>query len=145
MLLLESLQKHATTRLKLKNVPRSFAAAGEFSTDPTPSLMMPPSSSSSEETCPEPDGSACCYWNGYGSSATTRLKLTADAASIASSASAFASSHLLIIWLDRALKVRTACLRGTRWAVDLRLGGLIVPNIIRTEPPGLQRGKSSIS
>ena len=23
---------------------------------------------------PEPGGSACCYWNGYGSSATTRLK-----------------------------------------------------------------------
>ena len=23
---------------------------------------------------PEPGGSACCYWNGYGSNATTRLK-----------------------------------------------------------------------
>ena len=34
--------------------------------------------SSSGEVCPvtcrEPGGSACCHWNGYGTSATTRLK-----------------------------------------------------------------------
>ena len=49
----------------------SLTALSEVSIHPGP---LQPGLYSASSTCPEPDGSACCYLNGYGSSVTTRPK-----------------------------------------------------------------------